>query len=620
MQDALFVHINGERDGNQSDRFLLKSAVGVYSKLTEVGESGELYKTDFENPFIKCTQSYYGAKAAQWMSDHTVPAYLEKVEKVLNDEGERVLAYMDPSTSAPLLAECVAVLLQGQAERCVKDVTGLTAMLGEGRNDDLARMHRLMVRVRDDGKTLLLVAEGLSLYFVKLGTDLLRAREAAAESGGGESGGGGGGGGAAAAKEASKEAPDAPAFVQGMATLYERARGLVQKEFAGHALFQKAVKESFESVMNRPATRSKYQNAEVLGHFADRLLRGKDRLTESEVEVALERVVSLFGFLADKDVFGEVHKSLLAKRLLTAASASMDAERRMLALLKMNCGAAFTSKMENMINDLSSSETLDQDFRAMSASRLPTDFHVQVLSQAFWPTMPQMPVALPPALADCVRTFDGWYHKRLPNRKLQWSHSQGSVVVGCTFASGRPYECTINTLQAVVLMLFNGMADPVPPETGAKLGAICEKAGVTVDVVKRVLHSLACAKFQVLAKTPKGTSIKDDHTFAYNPAFSTGTRAFKIPMPSLEEAHNPKKMEEDRVHAVEAALVRVMKSRKAMTHQELTAAVMQQVRGGGVRVRHGTPTQTHRRTRNTQTPLPAAHILQPGRKGDKEAD
>jgi hypothetical protein len=40
-------------------------------------------------------------------------------------------------------------------------------------------------------------------------------------------------------------------------------------------------------------------------------------------------------------------------------------------------------------------------------------------------------------------------------------------------------------------------------------------------------------------------------------------------MASLEESHNPKKVEEDRSHVIEACIVRIMKARKTLAHQQL---------------------------------------------------
>ncbi len=563
--EALLEQINAERDGAQKDRLLLKSCTSVYSKLYDTQHSaGEVYLQDFETPFVAATRAYYERKASSWMASDSVPVYLKKVEEVLTAEADRVAAYMDPPTESKVVAECVVVLLKEQAERTIKDVSGLAAMLREDRCEDLARMFRLCVRISDENRTLKLIAEGLRAHFAALGLIAMRTREGAAEGGGG---GGGADGGA------SKEAPDSPEFVQAMAALHEKARSLVTGEFKGHVLFQKAIKDAFEEVMNKSATRSKYSNAEVIGHYSDRVLRGRDRLSEAQVEQALERVVSLFAYLSDKDIFAEVYRNLLAKRMLTAASASKDMERKMLSLLKLNCGANFTAKMENMVNDLEAAAGTDEEFRAAAGgARLPLDFRVQSLCGAYWPAPPAMTITLPPTLAGCVRAFEGWYKARqgTSSRKLSWSHTEGSVAVACAFSGGR-HECSLNTLQAVVLLLFNEM------EGAADLTAIRDKVGCEMQIVKRVLHSLACAKFRVLKKTPDTSAIKDDHTFAYNPVFTSTQRAFKIPMPSLQEAHDPKKIEEERVPAVEAAVVRIMKARKTLGHQELVAAVMNQL-------------------------------------------
>jgi hypothetical protein len=48
-------------------------------------------------------------------------------------------------------------------------------------------------------------------------------------------------------------------------------------------------------------------------------------------------------------------------------------------------------------------------------------------------------------------------------------------------------------------------------------------------------------------------------------------------LPSLEETHNPKKLEDERIHTIEACIVRVMKARKTLAHGELVAQVMQQL-------------------------------------------
>ena len=77
-------------------------------------------------------------------------------------------------------------------------------------------------------------------------------------------------------------------------------------------------------------------------------VRGLSRASRAEQSVCgalhLLQVVRLFCYLSDKDIFAEFYKKQLAKRLLLARSSSDDAERAMIAKLKLRCGAQFTSK------------------------------------------------------------------------------------------------------------------------------------------------------------------------------------------------------------------------------------------------------------------------------------
>lgn len=54
-------------------------------------------------------------------------------------------------------------------------------------------------------------------------------------------------------------------------------------------------------------------------------------------------------------------------------------------------------------------------------------------------------------------------------------------------------------------------------------------------------------------------------------------RKIRIPMANLENTHNPKRVEEDRSFAIEAAIVRIMKARKTLSHQQLIGEVLTQL-------------------------------------------
>ena len=82
--------------------------------------------------------------------------------------------------------------------------------------------------------------------------------------------------------------------------------------------------------------------------------------TDEEVDAVLEKTITVFRYLTDKDVFERYYKGHLAKRLLLGRSVSDDAERGMLAKLKVECGYQFTQKLEGMFHDMRiSSDTMD---------------------------------------------------------------------------------------------------------------------------------------------------------------------------------------------------------------------------------------------------------------------
>ena len=77
----------------------------------------------------------------------------------------------------------------------------------------------------------------------------------------------------------------------------------------------------------------------------------------------LDKTISLFRFITDKDVFERYYKAHLAKRLLHNRSVSDDAERGMLTKLKVECGFQFTVKLEGMFHDMKLSADTMQAYR-----------------------------------------------------------------------------------------------------------------------------------------------------------------------------------------------------------------------------------------------------------------
>jgi len=58
----------------------------------------EVYKADFEAPFINATEKYYTAESEAFLQSNTVSDYLKKAEERLREEEDRVERYLNGNT------------------------------------------------------------------------------------------------------------------------------------------------------------------------------------------------------------------------------------------------------------------------------------------------------------------------------------------------------------------------------------------------------------------------------------------------------------------------------------------------------------------------------------------
>lgn len=159
---------------------------------------------------------------------------------------------------------------------------------------------------------------------------------------------------------------DPVVFVKQLLTMRDEYDGIVEVSFEGEKKATKALKDAFESFINADT-----KCASFLVLYIDELLKsGLKGLSETEVDAQLEKVIAIFRYLQDKDVFENFYKQYLSKRLLGGKSMSEDSERSMIAKLKSECGYHFTSKLEGMFTDMHMSKETMEQFRVAQSDNL----------------------------------------------------------------------------------------------------------------------------------------------------------------------------------------------------------------------------------------------------------
>jgi len=306
---------------------------------------------------------------------------------------------------------------------------------------------------------------------------------------------------------------------------------------------------------------------------------------DAEINQHLSNALDLFRFVHGKAVFEAFYKKDLARRLLMGRSASNDAERNMLSRLKNECGASFTHNLEAMFKDMDLARDEMVSYNQLlddRGTKSGPDLSVNVLSAAAWPTYPDIPVNIPTSIAKVMADFESHYKLKHSGRKLTWKHALAHCQLRARFPRGNK-EIVVSGFQAIVLLLFND----VSADAQLSYPAIKAAAGLPDAELRRTLQSLACAKYRVLTKTPKGRDVNDNDTFAFNGAFADAKMRIKINQIQLKETKEENKETHERVAAdrhyeTQAAIVRIMKSRKKIGHNELIVEVIKATRSRGV--------------------------------------
>lgn len=527
--------IEKERLGEGVDKTLLRNLLRMFTALG-------LYAESFEKQFLVETAEFYATESSRLLQEVDVPSYFKHVEDRLQEESDRCNFYLDASTRKQLVLTVEKQLIQEHASMQLD--RGFAALMDENRLTDLARLYSLLDRV----DMLDQLRSSLVAYVKVTGAAIVMDEEKDKE------------------------------MVQGLLSMKAKVDHILRKAFQNNETFTSSLKEAFEHFINQRQNRP----AELIAKYVDAMMRsGNKTASDEELESLLDRLLVLFRYIQGKDVFEAFYKKDLAKRLLLSKSASIDLEKSMIMKLKAECGSQFTNKLEGMFKDIDLSQDIMVQFRQSPQfqDRLPPnmELNVSVLTTGYWPTYTPMEVRLPEELTVCQDLFKEFYISKHNGRRLMWQSSLGQCVMRVQFPKGLK-ELHVSLFQCVVLMLFNDAEALTYRE-------IEETTGIESTELQRTMLSLACGKpnCRILLKSPKSKEIAADDVFTFNSTFSD--KSFRIKVNSIqmketveENQQTNERVFQDRQYQIDAAIVRIMKTRKSLSHNLLITELFQQLK------------------------------------------
>ncbi|KAH6619462.1 Cullin [Chaetomium sp. MPI-SDFR-AT-0129] len=605
--------INMERDGDIIDRNLLRQITSMLEALYETDdelENAKLYLTVFEPRFLSASQGFYKNECEKLLREGNASAWLRHTQRRLREEQDRCDTSLSILTTDKIASVVEKELIVAKlGDFLAMEGSGLKSMIDNDRHDDLSILYQLISRVDKTKHSLRVI---LQSRVMDLGLEIeqtLKNTDFSAPATGPEAEEPAEAGEKAKVQPLSAAAQQTAAsikWVDDVLQLKDKFDNLSKTCFNEDLVLQSAVTKSFSEFINMFNRSSEF----VSLFIDDSLKRGLKGKSDEDVEVVLQKAIILLRYLADRDMFERYHQKHLARRLLHNKS-EIHIEKELVRRMRGELGNHFTTKFEGMFKDMELSKDLTENYRDhvrnLGDADVKSDLGIHVLTTNNWPPEVMNRTAaqedgggraeciFPPAIKRLQESFFKYYLKDRSGRVLTWVASAGSADIKCVFpkipgkesgplSKERRYELNVSTYGMIVLELFNGLAD----DASLSFEEIQAKTNIPPSDLIRTLGSLSIPpKSRVLAKEPMSKNVKPTDKFAFNAQFVSKTIKIKAPVISStskvedndERKETERKNDQTRAHVVDAAIVRIMKQRKELSHTQLTTEVIGQLAG-----------------------------------------
>ncbi|KAI6654601.1 Cullin-2-like [Oopsacas minuta] len=539
LTEAVIFEMQNDRQ-EVTYRTQIHDLVKSYIEVEAWQVMGQLfyYTHNLEESLLRAERDNYRNEAAARISDSssTIGDYIQWAHRQLKTARDFGRQYLHAGTQIKLCREIEDRLLVDYLDRLKDEAVHL---INKQDFEQLSVMYRLF---KDVPEGLSGISDHLQTYYTEQGMNVIHKLKT------------------------SKNYQD---YITNFLRIHTRYLEITTEYFSADSYSKEAMDHSLEKIVNSPEfTCDGAKAAEILAKQCDAILRkGSKIVSEAEVDERLTQLVTIFSYVDGKDIFLRFYSRNLANRLINSTYISQDSEENMIQKLKACCGYSYTNKLQRMLQDIRISEDLRIKFQLKAGEK--NILKVLVLQSGSWPiqrrTAPSF--QLPEDLTPLLMGFENFYHSQFSGRTLQWLHYRSTMEVSMTYLKN-VHVVVATTYQASILLLFNKQ-DKVTLEDIMQLYCLPE------EDVTRTLASLVESKILQEESQLGGTE------YLLNMNYSNKHFKFKIASTMLKDTASDRNnvhhsINEDRKIFLQAAIVRIMKARKAQTHNQLISEVVEQ--------------------------------------------
>ncbi|UYV73228.1 CUL1 [Cordylochernes scorpioides] len=500
----------------------------------------QAYKEEFEAGYIECTKEFYTAEGAQFFKSHSVMEYLALVERRMAEECSRVDRYFHPSTYQPLRAACQDVLILKHMDLLKAEFARLVS---EGKHEDMSQILRILDPVQYSEICLI-----LENTVEAEGRDILE-------------------------KNKDMVLNDIELYFSLIVKVRDKFNSLLEKALNNETQAFKAIERAHKKIINSNCVTLTHKtadiNAEFLAQYSDSLLNQKG-MSEEDFEEAIDKVGTILSYIESKDIFLAHYLNLTTERLILNNTRGHDLEEKLLTKIKERSDDEMTFKLERMLADYKVSKKHKENFEQFLQQKDPTfkvKMEVTLLTDGIWPHQEERKCSMPFEIEWGVSLFQEFYFStHSGSRKLTWMYSVSKAEIETNFYR-KPYIFQSSTFQMIVLFQFNDAIS-------FSIQQLQERTQIQKNLLLQVLTTLL--KTKVLSCEGE---LNQSAVVGINSEFRhKKTRVdINIALASSGEQDEPKTTKKEvvlnREVVMEAAMVRVMKSRKQLSHEDLLEEV-----------------------------------------------